>query len=95
MATAEIEKTEGSIWDRLLEPGKPTLSPEAARFLLTLDFPPADKDRMHDLAAKARAGTLSRAEQEEVDVYGRVGSVLSIMKSKARRSLKEASAGKG
>jgi hypothetical protein len=80
--------TEGAIWVRLLGGRKPALSAVAARAILALDFPPADKDRMNELAARARAGTITPEEMEEVEAYGRVGSVLGIMKSKARGSLK-------
>jgi hypothetical protein len=90
----EVQETEEAIWDRLLEPDKPTLTPAAARSILALEFPQADQKRMHDLAAKARAGTLTATEAEEIDVYGRVGSVLSILKSKARKSLRKASNGR-
>jgi hypothetical protein len=80
--------SEVAILSRVLEPDKPTLSPAAARDLLALDFSPADKDRMRELSAKAREGTLTPAEQAEIDSYERVGHVLNILQSKARRSLK-------
>jgi hypothetical protein len=89
-ATQSNTTPEGAIWGRLLDPAKPTLSAEAARAVLVLDFPPADKERMNELAARARAGTIAPEEMEEVETYGRVGSVLGIMKSKARRALKAA-----
>src|SRR5437773_2579759 len=87
MQTTEMGAAEGAIWDRMLEPDKPTLSPASAKDILALDFTEVDKARMHELAAKARAGTLTSAEALEIDVYGRVGSVLSIWKSKARINL--------
>lgn len=94
MPTAHTTTTlEGAIWVRLLSGRKAALSAEAARTILALDFPPADKERMNELAAKARAGTITAEEMAEVEAYGRVGSALGIMKSKARRSLK-ATAGK-
>jgi len=77
-----------AILSRVLEPARPTWSPQAARDILALDFGPADKERMRQLSAKARAGTLTRHEQVEIDNYERVGHVLNIMQSKARRSLK-------
>jgi hypothetical protein len=80
--------SEAAILSRVLEPDKPMLSPEAARELLALDFSPADKDRMRQLSAKAREGTLTPAEQAETDNYERVGHLLNILQSKARRSLK-------
>ena len=64
------------------------LSSTLARHFLTLGFSGRDKDRMHDLAAKARAGTLTPDEQAEGEAYSRIGSLLGILKSKARRSLK-------
>jgi hypothetical protein len=54
--TAEFDT---SILQRLVDPSNPTLSPEAARGILALKFPPADQARMHVLAEKARQGTLS------------------------------------
>jgi hypothetical protein len=44
---------------------------------------------MQELAAKARAGTLSPAEQIEIDNYEKVGHVLSLMKAKAKVSLQQ------
>ena len=90
-----VGDTEGAIWGRLLQPGKTPLSLEAARSLLRLDFPPEDKERMHELAAKARDGSLSSVETEEIKSYERVGSVLALMKSKARQRLKKPSASNG
>jgi len=43
---------------------------------------------MPTLAAKARAGTLTSDELAEVEAYSRIGSLLGILKSKARRALK-------
>jgi len=40
------------------------------------------------LLAKAKEGTLTANEEVEMDNYERVGHMLSLMKSKARRSLK-------
>ena len=50
------------------------LLPEALRAILTIGFGQADKDRMQALAAKARAGTLTVEEQDEVEAYSRIGS---------------------
>ncbi|MGH9753369.1 MAG: hypothetical protein ACREA2_11355 [Blastocatellia bacterium] len=47
---------------------------------------------MHELAEKARGGVLTLEEHIEMDNYERVGHVLSLMKSKARKALKKASA---
>ena len=78
---------EATLLSRVLEPDKPLLSAAAAESILALDFPPAERDRLKELAAKARSGSLSSAEQQEIDSYGRVGSLLSILKSRARKAL--------
>ena len=89
MQATEMSIAEGAIWSRMLEPDKPILSPASAKDILALDFPEADKVRMHELAAKAREGTLTPEDEMEIDIYGRVGSVLSIWKSKARKALRK------
>jgi len=82
--------TEVAIWSRLFQQGGKTLTLEGARSILRLEFAPVDKDRMHELAAKARDGSLTAAEQEEIRNYERVGNLLALMKSKARQRLKKA-----
>jgi hypothetical protein len=42
---------------------------------------------MDELAEKARQGSLSPEERAEADSYERVGHFVSLLKSKARRSL--------
>jgi hypothetical protein len=55
--------SEAAIFSRLLEADRPSLSPEAARSILALDFQQIDKARMNALAARASAGTLSESLQ--------------------------------
>jgi hypothetical protein len=88
MRPVQPETSEAAILTRVLEPEKPTLPPAAARVFLRLDFNKADKDRMRQLSAKAREGTLAPDEQVEINNYERVGHLLNILQSKARRSLK-------
>ncbi len=80
--------SEVAIFSRVLEPDQATLSAAAARALLALGFSQADKGRMRQLSAKAQQGTLTPDEQTAINNYERVGHILSLMKSKARRSLK-------
>jgi hypothetical protein len=89
MQVSHTDNNEVSILNRILRPKTPTFSPEAAEEILTLDFDQADKDRMRQLSAKARAGTLTADEDAEAGKYELVGHLLNIMQSKARRSLKE------
>ncbi len=76
-----------AIWDRVTRfQGNP--SPTAARAMLKLQFPESDRRRMRELAAKARAGALTPDEERETDTYERLGCLLDIVHSKARRVLK-------
>ncbi|WP_337174927.1 hypothetical protein [Paludisphaera sp.] len=88
MSVAYPDASEVSILNRILRPDAPTFSPEAARDILALDFDAADKDRMRELSAKARAGSLTPEEDAEAGKYELVGHLLNVMQSKARRSLK-------
>jgi hypothetical protein len=88
MTMTHAGTSEVAIFSRVLGPDRATLPAAAARAILALGFTQADKDRMRQLSAKARDGTLTPAEQDEINNYERVGHILSLMKSKARRSLK-------
>jgi len=79
---------EAAILQRVIEPKKAGLSPEAARFLLSLDFPESDHARMAELSSKASDGTLSHIEEEELDGYLHISDLLALLQSKARVSLK-------
>jgi hypothetical protein len=80
--------TDSAIWNRLIQPERDDLSPDAARSILRIEFSEIDKARMHELAQRAQEGTLSESEQVEIDSFCRVGRLLDLMHSKARRSLK-------
>ena len=71
-------------------PKQGDLSPEFARQLLEIDFPPEDHHRVGHLSEKAQDGTLTASEQAELDDYIRVGAELAVIQSKARLSLKRA-----
>jgi hypothetical protein len=76
------------IWQRVIEfAGE--LSPSAARALLKFRFSECDHALMGELAAKARAGSLTPDEQTELDTFERLGCLLDIVHSKARRALKK------
>lgn len=89
MPSTHVDASEVSILNRILRPGVPSFSPEAARDILALDFDQADKDRMREFSAKARAGTLTAEEEAEAGKYELVGHLLGILQSKARRSLRK------
>ena len=80
--------SEAAIWARLMQAQKNELSPEAAEFLLTIDFGDADRRRMQELAERSEAGILTAEEQTEFDGYLHIGNLLAVMQSKARLTLK-------
>ncbi len=80
--------TEVAILDRVIKPEANGLAPEVARYILTLTFQPQDHQRMGELAAKAREGSLAPDEQDELDEYRRVADLLALFHSKARQALK-------
>ncbi len=95
MSQAQSNTSEAAIFSRVLQPNRANLSAAAARSILELTFNQADKDRMRVLSSKASEGTITAVEQEEINNYERVGHMLALMKSKARRSLKVQSAPNG
>jgi hypothetical protein len=76
-----------AIFGRLIESDQEDLSPDLARYLLRLAFPPQDRARVNQLAAKSREGSLNAEERNELERYNLVGDVLALWQSKARRSL--------
>ncbi len=88
MQLSPADTSDVAILSRILMPDDPSFSPQTADDILALDFNEADKARMRQLSAKAREGTLSPDEQAEISNYERVGHLLNILQSKARRSLK-------
>jgi hypothetical protein len=76
------------IWARLIQTQKEPISPEAARYLLSLDFSEADHSRMQVLMDKSNEGTLTSDEDAEFDGYVNIANVLSVMHSRARIALR-------
>ena len=89
------DTSEVGILRRAFEADEGSLSASAARSLLAFHFTQADLDRMNYLSKRAREGTLTAEEQVEIDNYERAGHVLSLLKLKARQSLKRPSSHDG
>jgi hypothetical protein len=83
-----VSNSEAAIFGRLWD-GDVRLSRPIARHVLKLRFSAADKARMHSLVDKNRAGELTAEEQEELDNFVKVGDLLAILQSKARKFLKQ------
>ena len=54
--------TEAAILARIIQSDASALTPEVARYLLSMRLPPADEERVNELSAKARAGSLGERE---------------------------------
>jgi hypothetical protein len=78
---------EGALLERLILPGNGSIPPEAAKYFLALSFSASDREEVKALSAKARDGTLSPLEQEQLDGYLFLNDLLALLQSKARLSL--------
>ncbi len=80
---------EPAIWARLIEAPKAPIAPEAALYLLSIDFTESDHARMRELMEKSNDGALIPDEKAELDGYVNVANVLSVMHSQARVALRK------
>src|SRR5215467_6924045 len=81
--------TEAAILARVIESESNAITHDVAQYLLSMQLPLADKERVNELSAKARAGSLSEDEAQELDSYLHIGRLLAVMQSRARRALKD------
>ena len=88
MANNALNDYEATILARVLGKDEGKLPTAMARYLLDVGFSQRDKDRMHDLAVRNQGDALSADERKELFAYAKTGTVLSILKAKARRVLK-------
>ncbi|MBM3970830.1 MAG: hypothetical protein FJ302_13380 [Planctomycetes bacterium] len=79
--------TEADILTELVEPNRPTISPQLAEELLSLRFKDEATSRIRDLLQKNNAGTITSAEKATLENYLRVGEFLDLMQAKARITL--------
>jgi len=90
MATTEvgIKSTEAAIFARIWEGNEGGLTLPVAEHVLKLEFNPADAARMQELVERNREGQLTATERAELDNFVKVGDVIAILQSKARKYLK-------
>lgn len=85
--TTKSSEDEVTILARLLSSEDRQLPADVARYILELDVGERDKARMHELAVRNQEDALTPAEKEEMHAFGKATTLLSILKSKARRTL--------
>jgi hypothetical protein len=91
--TEPLPASDAAILSRLIKPEDDDLTAEAANSILRFRLDPRDLTRMHELATKNQDDRPTPAEKAEMECYRRVGFLLDLMHSKARRSLKRRQAG--
>ena len=79
-----------AIWARLIQAPKEPISPDAARYLLSIDFSDADHARMQELMEKSNEGMLTVEDEAEFDSYLDIANLLTLMHSQARVALRKA-----
>jgi hypothetical protein len=85
---ARTGDTEVTILARVFDDMRGLLPRGLARSILNVEFSERDKARMHDLAVRNQADALSPDEKQELFAFAKAGTLLSILHSKARRTLK-------
>lgn len=87
MSVATLPTNQSEILSRALDEHSAELSPEVARFLLSLKLAACDVSRMNELAEKSGAGMLDEEEVREIDEFRRSSRTVDILKLKARLAL--------
>jgi hypothetical protein len=87
MDSEPMPTTDVTILERIFASENAELSPEVARYLLTLDFPQDDRRQIERLHATAEERVLTAPEQTDLDHYRRVAQLLDCLRMKARQVL--------
>src|SRR5438477_170033 len=74
--------------DELFKPQEGGFSEELSRFILSLHFTDTQKKRYLALAEKVTQKSLTLEEQNELESFVCINEILSLLHSKARRSLR-------
>lgn len=85
-----MSSVEAAILNRGCRSDQGTLDRKAAETFLRFGFADQDRARMEQLAEAARQGALTNSERSEIEGYERIGHLISLLKSKARVSIKAA-----
>ena len=86
-ATEVRSSSEYAILARVIDNASGVLSIDAAKAFLAIEFASHDRDRVRLLGEKSNDGRLSPEEIVEMESYRRIGFLLDLIHSKARRSL--------
>ena len=95
LATSIPSKRKPLVLDRLLDPVGRCLTPRSARALLKLQADSELQAHIEDLAHKSTSGKLTAEDRSEYEALVAAGTVISILKSKARTLLAKTSGSRG
>jgi hypothetical protein len=73
--------------NRYLDPVATVLTPQVAQRIVDLEPEPDVAARVQELGEKSDAGTLTDDEQDEYRTLANAGTLIAILKAKARRFL--------
>ena len=83
-----LAEAESGILERAISADNESWSPEAARAILAFKLAEADLRHADELAAKARSGSITFEEKQNLENYLHVGRLVEFMRAKALLSLK-------
>ena len=86
------ETAHADVLDRVLDPLTHCFTPEVARRIADLRADSATQTRVDELADKANEGQLTDEERAEYDAYRSAFHFVTVLQTKARTLLKQASA---
>ncbi len=78
-----------SLLGQVIEPLGRCLTPAAAKEILSLRADERARRRLHRLAAKCDAGTLTPEERAEYQLFVEVGDLVALLQARAHRYLAE------
>jgi len=82
--------TQAAILDRALDTNPSGMTLDAARYFWAIRLDPVNDLRANELAAKARDGSLTTDEQQEINEYRRTGRVIEMLRIRAHSVLNQA-----
>lgn len=86
-ATTHASENEVTILARFLDNKNGQLPKQVARYILNHNVSERDQARMQELLVRNQDDDLTPAEKQEMYAFGKAASLLSILKSRARRTL--------
>jgi hypothetical protein len=76
------------IFRRIVDPTHGVMPEEVARYVQDWNFTAEDHARYEELSIKAQDGTLTQEERDLLEGYLQIDGLISLLKLKARRSLR-------